>query len=229
MQWKFVQEGEIYMFWRRSRLPYQLGQSLQLDTKLSDMSFTVFDTETTGFSIDSDDRMIEIGAVQIEKLEVTDRIFQTFTNPLRSIPEHISELTSIEQHHVDQAPTSFEGIKSYFQFVEENKSYGWIGHHLLFDTQVIQKELKRANHVYKPPSTFDTFELIQHLLPNAERLDLEQYAQMFGTPMFERHRALGDALTTAHLFVEIIKQLEKQGVTTLSDLLRIKNNHLVMV
>ncbi len=217
------------MFWRKSRLPYQLSQPLQLDTKLSEMPFTVFDTETTGFSIDSHDRLIEIGAVHIEQLEVTDRTFQTFTNPSRSIPVHISELTSIEQHQVDQAPTSFEGIKNYFQFVEENRSYGWIGHHLQFDTKVIQKELQRANYIYKPPSTFDTFELIQHLLPNAERLDLEQYAAIFGTPMFERHRALGDALTTAHLFVEIIKQLEKQGITTLADLLRIKNNHVILL
>lgn len=217
------------MFWRRSQLPYQLSQPLQLDTKLSDISFTVFDTETTGFSIDANDRLIEIGAVQIDQLEVTDRTFQTFTNPSRLIPEHISDLTSIEQHHVDQAPTSFEAIKSYFQFVEENQSYGWIGHHPQFDTKVIQKELQRANHIYKQPSTFDTFELIQQILPYADRLDLEEYADLFGTPIFERHRALGDALTTAHLFVELIKRLEKQGVVTLSDLLRIKNNHVILL
>lgn len=212
------------MFWRKKQLQYELSQSLQLDTKLADMSFTVFDTETTGFSIDTCDRLIEIGAVHVEQLEVTDRTFQTFVNPTRDIPAHITKLTSIEQQHVNHAPTSLEAIKSYFQFVEDNKSYGWIGHHLNFDTMVIKKELDRARHSYEEPSNFDTFDLIDYIAPSSNQHNLEEYAAIFGTKAFERHRALGDALTTAHLFVEILKQLEHQGVTTLSHLLRLKNS-----
>lgn len=215
------------MFWKKNRLPYKLCKSVQLDTKLSDMSFTVFDTETTGFSIESYDRIIEIGAVHIENLVVTDTTFQTFIDPSREIPHHISKLTSIEQHHVDNAPMPLAAIEQYFQFVEATKSNGWVGHHLQFDTRVLQKALHRENHMYDIPSTFDTFELIDYLFPNSEHLDLEAYATKLGTPIFERHRALGDALTTAHLFVEIVKRLEKYGITTLSDLLRIKPKHLI--
>lgn len=211
------------MFWRKKQLKYELSQSLQLDTKLSDMSFTVFDTETTGFAIDTCDRLIEIGAVHVEQLEVTNRTFQTFVNPARNIPSHITKLTSIEQHHVDQAPASLEAIKNFFQFVEDNKSCGWIGHHLNFDTMVIKHELYRAKHCYVEPSNFDTFDLIDYIAPASHQCDLEGYATIFGTKTFERHRALGDALTTAHLFVEILKRLEHQGVTTLSHLLRLKN------
>lgn len=217
------------MFGRKNRLPYTLSQSLQLDAKLADMSFTVFDTETTGFSIDSHDRLIEIGAVHVEQLEVTNRTFQTFANPSREIPAHISKLTSIEQHHVENAPKPLEAIKKYFQFVEENKSNGWVGHRLQFDTMVLKKELHRERHIYKTPSTFDTYELIDYMAPNLQGLDLEDYAACFGTPTFERHRALGDALTTAHLFVEIVKRLEQRGITTFADLLRTKNKHLILL
>ncbi|QUW20718.1 3'-5' exonuclease [Sporosarcina sp. Marseille-Q4063] len=211
------------MFGRRKRLSYNLGQSIQLDTKLSDMSFTVFDTETTGFSISKDDRLIEIGAVQVEHLQVTDRTFQTFTNPNRDIPESITQLTSIEQKHVENAPTSFKAIKNFFQFVEENQSSGWVGHHLNFDRLVIAKELQRASYSYNEPSTFDTFDLIDYLIPACNQRDLEEYADIFDTQTFERHRALGDAMTTAHLFVELLKRLEQQGITTLAHLLRLKN------
>ena len=55
------------MFWRKKRLNYKLDQSFLLDTKLRDMPFTVFDTETTGFAIAADDGLIEIGAVHVEK------------------------------------------------------------------------------------------------------------------------------------------------------------------
>lgn len=215
------------MFWRKSRLPYTLCRDLQLNTKLADMSFTVFDTETTGFAIDSHDRLIEIGAVHVEQLTVTDKTFQTFSNPSREIPAAISKLTSIEQHHVDNAPTPLEAIEKYFQFVDEHESNGWVGHHLQFDTLILKKELQREKHLYDIPSTFDTFELIEYLMPNSPHLDLEAYANRFGTPIFERHRALGDALTTAHLFVEIIKRLEQCGIKTFADLLRIKQKSLI--
>ncbi|AOV06282.1 3'-5' exonuclease [Sporosarcina ureilytica] len=217
------------MFGRKNRLSYKLDYSLPLSTKLIDMSFTVFDTETTGFSIDTHDRLIEIGAVHVEKLEVTDKTFQTFANPSREIPTHITALTSIEQGHVDDAPSSLEAIKNYFQFVEDNKSNSWIGHHLNFDTMVIKKELQRAKYSYEMPSSFDTYALINYIMPNLKALDLEEYAKLFGTKIFERHRALGDALTTAHLFVEIIKRSEYQGITTLADLLRTKNKHLILL
>lgn len=217
------------MFGRKNILPYTLSQSLQLDTKLTDMSFTVFDTETTGFSIDLHDRLIEIGAVHVDQLEVTDRTFQTLVNPSKEIPPHITRLTSIEQRHVEEAPSSLEAIRSYFQFVEEHKSNGWIGHHLQFDTTVLKKELQREKFTYEVPSAFDTHELIGHLMPSLQGLDLEEYAKLFGTKTFTRHRALGDALTTAHLFVELIKRLEQQGIRTLADLLRIKHKHKILL
>lgn len=214
------------MFWRKKRLNYKLNQSLLLDTKLAHMSFTVFDTETTGFAIAADDGLIEIGAVHVENLTVTDRVFQTFVNPSRKIPAPITKLTSIEQHHVDQAPFPLEAIESYFQFIEDNKSGAWIGHHLSFDTMVIKKELQRVKCSYEEPSSFDTIDLIDYLNPSWDQRDLEEYAKLFGTQIFERHRALGDALTTAHLFVELLKRLETKKITTLGDLLRVKHSKI---
>lgn len=82
-----------------------------------------------------------------------------------------------------------------------HKSVAWIGHHL----------------------NFDTMDLIDYLNPTWDQHDLENYAKLFGTKTFERHRALDDALTTAHLFVELLRHLESKGVTTLAALLRIKH------
>ncbi|MBO0602338.1 3'-5' exonuclease [Sporosarcina sp. E16_3] len=216
------------MFWRKQRLNYKLDQSFLLDTKLRDMPFTVFDTETTGFAIAAYDGLIEIGAVHVDKLEVTDRVFQTFVKPLGEIPEHITKLTSIEQHHVENAPTPLEAIESYFQFIEDTKSGGWIGHHVSFDTLVIKKELQRVKCSYEEPPSFDTIDLINYLNPSWDQRDLAEYARIFGTRTFERHRALGDALTTAHLFIELLKRLEDKGVLTLADLLRLKHGKLLL-
>lgn len=214
------------MFGKKKRLNVQLDHAIRLDTRIQDMSFTVIDTETTGFAIGTKDGLIEIGAVQIKELEVTDSTFQTFVNPLRSIPSHITKLTSIEQIHVDYAPSPVEAIEQLFEFMVTCQSVSWIGHHVEFDKLVLKKELARAKYTYKEPISFDTTDLIQYLYPTSDQLDLDDYACFFGTKRFQRHRALGDAMSTAHLFVELVKRLEKRNVTTVSDLLRIKNSNI---
>ncbi|MCG7335894.1 3'-5' exonuclease [Sporosarcina sp. ACRSM] len=211
------------MFGKKKRLNIQLDYAIRLDTRIQDMAFTVIDTETTGFAIGAKDGLIEIGAVHIEQLEVTDSTFQTFVNPARSIPHHITNLTSIEQVHIDYAPSSLEAIGQLFEFMGTCQSVSWIGHHISFDQLVLKKELARANYTYKEPLSFDTMDLIRYLYPTSDQLDLDEYARLFGTKRFQRHRALGDALSTAHLFVELVKRLEKKNITTISDLMRIKN------
>lgn len=211
------------MFWLKKRLNHKLDQSLQLNTPIREMSFTVFDTETTGFSIGSKDRLIEIGAVQVTNMEVTDHTFQTFVNPMRDIPANITKLTSIEQYHVDEAPLALEAIEDYFCFMEKNDSKGWVGHCLSFDAMVIRKELNREKYTFEQPMAFDTQDLINYLYPSWDLRDLEEYANAFGTKVFTRHRALGDALTTAFMFVELLNRVEDKGVTTFSQLNRITN------
>ena len=72
------------------------GQSL-------DGSFVVFDIETTGFSAIYD-KIIEIGAVKVEKGVITER-FSRFVNPQRPIPYRIEELTKINDSMVMDADT----------------------------------------------------------------------------------------------------------------------------
>ncbi|MBU8878459.1 3'-5' exoribonuclease [Bacillus sp. FJAT-29790] len=215
----------------KKRLNYRLGESLQLDTPVRDLSFTVFDTETTGFAIGANDRVIEIGGVLVEKMEVTDKTFQSFINPHRVIPAHITELTSIEQKHLEEAPSALEAIDQFFQFMVNHQSTGWVGHYLSFDAMVIKKELQREKFKFNEPMSFDTLDFINYLYPTWDMHDLEEYAHLFNTKVFTRHRALKDALTTAHVFVELLRRLEEKGITRLGDLLRLsggKNNYYAL-
>ncbi|MFB5282595.1 PolC-type DNA polymerase III [Peribacillus sp. Hz7] len=211
------------MFWGKKRFNHCLDQSLYLDTSFRDLSFTVFDTETTGFSIGAKDRVIEIGAVQVANMEVTDKTFQSFVNPMRKIPVHIIELTSIEQQQVNEAPLALEVIEQYFRFMENHDSKGWVGHCISFDVMVIKKELNRMKYTFQQPLALDTIDLIHRLFPSWDMRDLEEYAASFGTKVFTRHRALGDALTTAYLFVELLKRFEEKGMTTLGDLVKLSS------
>ncbi|RKD71177.1 DNA polymerase-3 subunit epsilon [Sinobaca qinghaiensis] len=209
------------IFWKKKSLHYQLNNELPLNTPLKELGFTVFDTETTGFAVGSKDRMIEIGAVQVEGLEVTDHTFQTYVNPERDIPASIQTLTGIKPSDVEGAPLALEAIESFYQFIEQYDSGGWVGHYLDFDIMVLKKELGRHKLTFDEPTYIDTLDVIGYLNPSWDMRDLSHYAIQFGSKIFERHSALGDAQTTAHLLVELLHHIGDRGKLTLGDLIEI--------
>lgn len=79
-----------------------------------DDTFVVFDLETTGFSAKAD-KIIEIGAVKVEKGKIVDR-FSTFVNPQVPIPFRIEQLTSINDNMVIDAPTIEEILPKFMEF-----------------------------------------------------------------------------------------------------------------
>jgi DNA polymerase-3 subunit epsilon len=209
------------MFWKRKKMVYELDRKPTLNTPLDQLSFTVFDTETTGFAIGATDRLIEIGAVHVENLVVTDKTFQTYVNPKRLIPEEIVTLTGITNEMVSNASGSLEAIEDFFAYIEKCGSDGFVGHYISFDLMVLKKELSREKYKYDTPLCLDTLDLIGFLNPTWDMRDLEHYARTFNTKIFQRHSALGDALTTAHLFVELLKLAQTRGKNTLGDILHI--------
>lgn len=190
---------------------------------MSELGYTVFDTETTGFRIERDDRLIEIGAVHVKGFEVIEeRQFQTYVNPNRQISREITELTSITNDMVRDAPQALEAMQHFFDFVSETNSACFVGHYVQFDMLVLKSELKRGKLAYRKYKALDTLDIIGFLAPAYEIRDLERYAMAFNTRIYPRHSAIGDALTTAYLFVELLLQLHDRGIRTLGELSRIQ-------
>lgn len=55
----------------------------------------VFDTETTGFNATGDDRITEIGAIEIIDFMPTGRSFHAYLDPQREVPEKVVEITGL--------------------------------------------------------------------------------------------------------------------------------------
>ena len=55
----------------------------------------VFDTETTGFHAKGDDRITEIGALEVVDLLPTGRQFHCYLDPQREVPEKVVEILSL--------------------------------------------------------------------------------------------------------------------------------------
>ncbi|MFL8937749.1 PolC-type DNA polymerase III [Rossellomorea oryzaecorticis] len=199
--------------------------TVPLNKPIREMTFIVFDTETTGFRVNAEDRLLEIGAVLVEGKTVKEKLtFQTFSNPNRLISREIAELTGITANDVEQAPSAFEAISAFFDFLGENKADCLAGHYVSFDELVLRSELKRTGYSLKMPPSIDTLNLIGYLAPSYDMRDLERYAQIFGTRMYPRHRAVNDALTTAYLFVELLELLNDRKIDTWGELLRVSGS-----
>ena len=64
--------------------------------------FCVLDFETTGTSA-ANGKVIEIGLVKVKNFKIVDK-YQSFINPLQSIPPFITRLTGINYSDVEDAP-----------------------------------------------------------------------------------------------------------------------------
>jgi DNA polymerase III subunit epsilon len=209
------------LFSRRNSISCQVGyKDIPLSTKIDELSFVVFDTETTGFAVGAGDRLIELGAVSVSGMTVNEGdIYQTYVNPNRQISREIIELTSITNERVAGAPKAFEAILSFFDYVETRQPVCLVGHYVRFDELVLKQELKREKKLLKKIPMIDTLDLIGSIAPSYDMRDLHRYSMAFGTRIYNRHSAIGDALTTAHLFVELLYQLQSRGKTTWADLI----------
>ena len=164
--------------------------------------FVVFDLETTGLDCAPEsgkvDAITEIGAVKILQGEICEK-FTTLVNPERKLTEEIIALTGITDDMLQDAPKIGEVIPDFFKFCE---GCYLVGHNVQFDYKFIKYYALREEFDFDF-KTFDTMNLAKSLLflSNYKLNTLAEYYHI----AFNHHRAWDDALTTAKIFIELIK------------------------
>ena len=181
------------------------NQSLQ-DT------YVVFDIETTGFS-PLVNKIIEIGAVKVEKGNITER-FSTFVNPEVPIPFHIENLTGIKDDMVITAPVIAEVIPEFLAFCD---GAVMVAHNADFDMSFIKYNCDRLSIPYDF-TIADTVAMARMLLPNLNRFKLDTVARALNISLENHHRAVDDAACTAEIFEKFVKMLADRGINTLDEL-----------
>lgn len=181
------------------------GQLLQ-DT------FVVFDLETTGFS-PTRNRIIEIGAVKVEKGKITDR-FSTFVNPKTPIPPRITDLTGIDDAMVADAP---EITKVLPEFLDFCRDCILVAHNAGFDYSFLCK--KGAEQGFEIEFTVvDTVGIARVIFPHLAKYTLDNVAKVMKISLVNHHRAVEDAEATAEIFEKMITLLEKRDIKDLDAL-----------
>ncbi|MFK7944319.1 MAG: exonuclease domain-containing protein, partial [Paracoccaceae bacterium] len=107
------------------------------DCALRDLTFVVFDSETTGLDPDTDD-VVQIGAVRIVNGKVIPgEIYNTLVNPGRPIPPGSTKVHRISDQMVADAP-GFEAVcRSFHQFTEQSVI---VAHNAPFDMAFLRRQ-----------------------------------------------------------------------------------------
>ena len=175
---------------------------------------SVLDTETTGMSPATGAALVEIARVEIEGGMLGDA-WASLVRPGRPIPPDAIAVHGITDGMVADAPTPAEVAARLRARVDDRTL---VFHNASFDLPFLVALLRDAAQppLYNP--IVDTLGLARGLFgPGSNALG--QLAERMGLPAETKHRALGDARTTARVFLGLAARWEaERGIRSLAEL-----------
>lgn len=170
---------------------------------LPPMRHIVLDTETTGFHAEGDDRIVEIGALELVNYVATGRVFHHYINPERDIPDAVVAVHGITNDKVKDKPIFAEIAGAFVDFIGPDTPL--VIHNAEFDMRFLNAELKRCG--FKPmPMTrsLDTLTMARKLFPGAPN-SLDALCKRYNVDNSSRqyHGALLDSQLLAEVFLEL--------------------------
>lgn len=193
------------------------------DTALSDLSLVVFDTETTGLSVE-DDEIIQIAAVRVLNGRIVDgEHIDAYVNPGCAIPPASTKIHGVSDADVVGAPDISRVGLDFHRFARDAVL---VAHNAPFDIGFLRRQENRIGVKWDHP-VLDTVLMsavvfgttADHTLDGlCERLSIRIPADL-------RHTALGDARATAEAVMKLLPLLRGRGIVTFGDLLLETRRH----
>lgn len=165
----------------------------------------VFDTETTGFDAWGDDRITEIGAIELIDLLPTGKSFHCYCHPgNKEISEKVTQITgiTIEMLEREGAKDFSQNAAGFLEFIGESPL---IAHNAEFDKSFINAELERAGRERLPAKRFvDTLKIAREKFPGSPA-SLDALCKRFGISLAARdtHGAIIDSELLAQVYLEL--------------------------
>lgn len=190
-------------------------KSHELDDRLlTDLTYTVFDTETTGLNPSEGDEIIQIGATRVVNGKLLrQESFEQLVDPKRRLTPESIPIHGIQPEMLVGKPTIDKVLPAFHAFAADTIL---IAHNAAFDMRFLQLKEKMTGLRFDNP-VLDTLLLSAVLHPNQESHRLEAIVDRLNLKIVGRHTALGDAIVTAEVFIKMIPLLADIGIHTLRE------------
>ena len=162
----------------------------------------VLDTETTGLSPTTGDRVVEIGCVELINHIPTGRHFHVYLNPERHMPDEAFRVHGLSNEFLADKPKFGAEAEAFLNFIEDSSL---IIHNAPFDMGFLDAELERLGRPSLTNAVIDTVMLARQVHPGA-RVSLDSLCKHYGIDNSRRtlHGALLDSEILADVYLELI-------------------------
>lgn len=163
----------------------------------------VLDTETTGFDPESGDRIVEIGAVELNRHVPTGNTYHQYINPERSMPREAFEVHGLDDDFLRGKPVFRDIVKDFVEFIGDAKL---VIHNAAFDIKFLNAELSWVGYPPLPwERAIDTLDIARRKFPGSPA-SLDALCRRYGIDNSARtlHGALLDSEILAEVYLELI-------------------------
>ncbi len=164
----------------------------------------VFDTETTGMDPLKGDRIVEIGAVELENHLPTGKTLQIYINPEREIPAEATAVHGITNEFVKDKPIFSQVYSDFLDFIGDDSKL--IAHNAEFDMRFVNWELEQVGHKHIAPTrVIDSLKIAREKFPGSPA-NLDALCRRFEIDNTSRtfHGALLDSELLAEVYLELL-------------------------
>lgn len=195
-----------------------------MDTPLSDLSYVVFDTETTGLLPSQGDEICQIAALRVVNGKVIEtEALDQLVNPDRNIPKSATEVHHITNAMVKDAPKIDVAGRQLHSFA---RGAVLVAHNAPFDLEFLRRHEAEIGAKFTNP-VLDTVLLSAIVFGQSEEHTLDAISTRLGVkiPPEARHTAMGDTIATADVFIKLLRMAEEKGIRTFGDALTEMRKH----
>lgn len=193
------------------------------DARLEDLTYVVFDTETTGLSPASDS-IVQIAAVRlVNGRRLESEVFDTLVDPGRPIPPLSTEVHGITDSMVRGAPR-IDAVGAQFHRFAQGAVL--VAHNAPFDMEFLRRNEAGIGARFDHP-VLDTVLLSAVVFGQLEEHSLDALTARLGITIPEeaRHTAIGDTIATADAFLKLVPMLKARGLNTFGEVLAEMRRH----
>ena len=163
----------------------------------------VLDTETTGLDPRDGHRIVEIACMELVNHVPTGKVFHTYLNPERAVPEQAFAVHGLSESFLKDHPLFTEVYTDFLDFIEEDRL---VIHNASFDLKFLNAELGAVGVSPLPKErAIDTLMLARQKFPGAQA-SLDALCRRFQIDNSNRelHGALIDTELLAKVYLELI-------------------------
>jgi DNA polymerase-3 subunit epsilon len=194
------------------------------DRRLIDLTYVVFDTETTGLLPSQGDEIVQFAAVRcVNGRRIDGEAFESLVNPGRPIPAAATAVHHVTNEMVAGAPPIEEIGRRFHRFAAGSVL---VAHNAPFDLEFLRRHEAGIGHRFDHP-VLDTVLLSAVIFGQHETHTLDALSERLGIviPEDSRHTAMGDTLATAEAFLKLLPMLRARGMETFGDVVAEMKKH----